>query len=323
MTQDKISVVVPVYNIAAFLPRCLDSLLAQTHRNIEIVTVDDGSTDRSGAVLDEYAARDARVQVIHKRNEGVSLARLTGIQAASGEYIGFCDGDDEVEPDMYERLLANLKQYDADIAHCGHVVIYPDGREQRFYGTGRLAKQDRTEALEALLSGSFEPGLCNKLYKHSLLHSLFQNGCMDTTVRINEDLLMNYYLFRDAKRSVYEDFCPYHYLKREGSASMAKLNAHHIRDPLYVKRLILDDCKGTATESAARAALLSTALHTYNNLLMTEKDEFIKEKQEVRQLIMQHRADAALLPKKQRVFAFLIRRMPVFYRVIYRAYRRG
>ncbi len=322
MTADKISVIVPVYNIAAFLPRCLDSLLAQTHQSMEIIAVDDGSTDESGAVLDEYAAKDARIRVIHQENGGVSSARLAGIEAAAGEYIGFCDGDDEVEPDMYERLLANLERYDADISHCGHRVEYPNGRVAWYYNTGRLAQQDRTEALTALLSGSFEPGLCNKLYKHSLLHTLFHSGRMNMTVRINEDLLMNYYLFREAERTVYEDFCPYHYIKRDGSASMAKLNAYHIRDPLCVKRLILEDCKGTAEEQAARCALLSTALHTYNNLLTTAKDEFLPEKREVRQLIMQHRTDAALLPKKQRVFMFLIMHMPWLYKVIYRIYRR-
>ena len=106
----QISVIVPVYNVAADLPRCLDSILAQSYPHVEIIAVDDGSTDESGAILDAFANRYPSIRVIHKENGGVTSARLRGIEEATGEWIGFVDGDDMIEPDMYQRLLDNAKK---------------------------------------------------------------------------------------------------------------------------------------------------------------------------------------------------------------------
>ena len=101
----KISVIIPVYDTEEFLSRCLDSVLCQTHRDLEVILIDDGSTDASGALCDEYAEKDTRIQVIHQENSGSSAARNTGLEAACGDYIGFVDSDDWLEPDMYAYLL--------------------------------------------------------------------------------------------------------------------------------------------------------------------------------------------------------------------------
>ena len=117
--NELISVIVPVYNIAEDLPNCLDSILAQTYPNVEIVAVDDGSSDQSGEILDRYAETYPNIRVIHKENGGVTSARLRGVREAEGEWIGFVDGDDVIETDMYERLKNNAVKYDAQISHCG------------------------------------------------------------------------------------------------------------------------------------------------------------------------------------------------------------
>ena len=116
-----ISVIVPVYNVAPYLTRCLDSIVMQTWQNLEIILVDDGSRDDSVGICDLYAARDARIRVIHKENGGLSSARNAGLDIAAGEYVGFVDSDDWIEPDMFEYLLQNAENYGADIATCGHV----------------------------------------------------------------------------------------------------------------------------------------------------------------------------------------------------------
>ena len=116
----KISIIVPAYNIEAPLPRCLNSLLAQEYSNLEIIVVNDGSKDDTGAVMDAYAAKDSRIKAIHKENGGVTSARLRGVAEATGEWIGFCDGDDFVEPDMYARLMKNAADHNAQISHCGY-----------------------------------------------------------------------------------------------------------------------------------------------------------------------------------------------------------
>ena len=206
---DLISVVVPVYNVADDLPRCLDSILAQHYPNIEIITVNDGSSDQSGKVLDEYAQLHPCIHVVHQKNSGVTSARLRGVAKASGEWIEFVDGDDEIEPDMYERLLRNALEYDVEISHCGYQMIFADGRAHFFYNTGTLEKQDRMTALRELLSGKrIEPGLCNKLFRRDLFHGLLHNEMMPANIRINEDLLMNYYLFSNARQTVFHDWCP-------------------------------------------------------------------------------------------------------------------
>lgn len=121
-----ISIIVPVYNVENYLPACLDSLLAQTHENIEIIVVNDGSTDHSQNVIDQYIKKDRRVISLIKPNGGLSDARNFGMKHASGEYIGFVDGDDYVEPDMYEKMYQKAKKQNSDIVECNLFHNYPD-----------------------------------------------------------------------------------------------------------------------------------------------------------------------------------------------------
>ena len=240
--DNKISIIVPAYNIEAYLARTLDSILAQTYENIEVGVVHDGSRDGTAAVMDRYAALDRRVKAIHKENGGVTSARLRGVAEATGHWIGFVDGDDLIEPQMYERLLENALKYGADISHCGYQMVFPS-RVDYYYNTGRLVEQDHNAGLRDLIAGGFvEPGLWNKLYRQELFEGLAAR--MDPSIRINEDILMNYWLFKGAKRSVFEDVCPYHYILRPGSAATSKLNPHKLRDPLAVIHAILADADG-------------------------------------------------------------------------------
>lgn len=115
----KISVIIPAYNVEPWIEACLESVCNQTYRDLEIIVIDDGSTDKTGAIIDSYANKDRRIVVTHQENSGLVAVRELGIKIASGQYIGFVDGDDTVEPDMYERLLTNAISYQADISHCG------------------------------------------------------------------------------------------------------------------------------------------------------------------------------------------------------------
>lgn len=236
-----ISVIVPVYNIASYIENCVRSIMRQSHSTIQIVAVDDGSSDGSGEILDQLAREYAAIKVIHQANGGVTNARLSGVKAAAGNWIGFVDGDDLIEPDMYERLLNNAHKYSADISHCGYQMVFPS-RVDYYYGTGRRVIQDNKNGLKDLIEGRFvEPGLCNKLYHKKLFQRLINDNLMDTSIKNTEDLLMNFYLFRESKRSIYEDFCPYHYLIREGSATTSKVNEHKLSDPLKVLKIIRNE----------------------------------------------------------------------------------
>lgn len=316
-----ISVIVPVYNVAKELPRCLNSILKQSYPNIEIIAVNDGSSDDSEKILDRYAELYPSIRVIHQKNGGVTSARLQGIRAASGEWIGFVDGDDEIEPDMYERLLGNALKYGAEISHCGYQMVFPDGRVHYFHNTGLLAKQEKITALQELLSGSrIEPGLWNKLFHKTLFHSLLHDDVMPTEIKINEDLLMNYYLFSAAKQTVFDDWCPYHYIVRSSSASRAKLNPHKIYDPIQVKKII---CETAAEEIRrdAQCAYLNTCINVYHGLIVSE-EERQDDIRRVRNLLECERKTFSLLGRKRSTMARLIVDLPAIYKPIYSLYSR-
>lgn len=241
MNNIVISIIIPTYNISRYIGVCLDSVIQQTWRDLEIIVVDDGSTDHTAQIVESYAKKDQRIRLIRKKNGGVTSARLEGIRQATGEYIGFVDGDDVIEPDMYERLLTNAVNYQADISHCGYQMVFPD-RIDYYYNTGLLVKQEKAEALKELLSGErIEPGLGNKLFYKSLFHSLLHNNIMDVTIRNYEDFLMNYYLFNESKLSIFEDWCPYHYVVRKGSAATSKVNDHKLHDPIKVVEILMKE----------------------------------------------------------------------------------
>ena len=207
MGEERISVIVPAYNTAPWLPRCLDSLMNQSYENLEVIAVNDGSTDDTKAVLDAYAAQHPRVRVIHKENGGVTSARLRGVKEASGSWIGFTDGDDEVEPEMFAHLLENAKASGADISHCGHQVLFPDGRVEAVHGSGVLRQQDRLTGLRDLLDGGLiESSLCTKLIRRELFEGL--DAWMDPAVKNNEDYLMNYYSSPGRRRRCLRIFAP-------------------------------------------------------------------------------------------------------------------
>lgn len=165
-----ISVIVPVYNTKAYLERCIDSLLEQTYRDMEIILVDDGSTDGSGEICDSYAARDGRVRVFHKENGGSSSARNLGLDNARGDYIGFADSDDYVDPDMYERLYAGIREYRVRAAQIGRNEIDPEGNVL----PDICVPPERCECLlpekfmEELLMHRGDCSFCTKLIERSL-----------------------------------------------------------------------------------------------------------------------------------------------------------
>ena len=318
---DLISVIVTIYNVEEALPRCFDSILLQTHSGIEIIAVDDGSSDDSGTILDKYAQLHPSIRVIHQENGGVTSARLRGITEASGEWIGFVDGDDEIEPNMYERLLGNALKFEAEISHCGYQMCFADGRVNYFHNTNVLEKQDKVTALRELLSGErIEPGLCNKLFHKSIFHSLLHDEMMPADIRINEDLLMNYYLFSNARQTVFHDWCPYHYIVRSTSASRAKLNDHRIYDPIRVKEMIRQDATEDIQDDAQRA-YVNTCINTYHALMFAGA-EYRDDLMKVRDMLKDEKKSFCLLGKKRALIAGMMIHVPLIYKLIYSIYCR-
>lgn len=319
MQNNLISIIVPVFNLENELPRGLDSILAQSCQSIEVIVVDDGSSDGSAEIMRQYAEKDSRIKPVFQGNGGVTSARLHGVREASGQWIGFVDGDDEIESDMYERLLKNAETYHADISHCGYQMCFDDGRVHYFHNTGLLAQQDKITALKELLSGSkIEPGLCNKLFHKNLFQSLLHGEAMPLDIKINEDLLMNYRLFSEAEHTVFEDWCPYHYIVRSCSASRAKLNSHKIYDPIMVKKIIRQDAP-TELRPVAQQAYINTCINVCHSL-MIEGAECRADLRRVRDMMARETADFSLLGRKRKLMANMIVRVPGLYRLIYVLY---
>lgn len=318
MEGNKISVIVPAYNLAQYLPRCLDSILAQTHDDLEVIVVDDGSRDDTYNVMLDYSVKDSRVKAIHKENGGVTSARLRGVEEATGAWIGFVDGDDEIDPGMYARLLENAHAYDADISHCGYQRNFPDGKTEYHYNSGEIRQQDRLTGLRDLLEEKLvEPGLWNKLYKRDLFEQLHEK--LDFSIRINEDILMNYHLFSKAEKSVHEDVCPYHYILRSGSASRSALNEYRIYDPVRVREWIAENCEPELKEDA-RQALLRTLLYVYA-LISVEKDRsFHVHAEAIREKLVSHADGFYLLTRRNKILAGLICYAPWAFSIAFNGY---
>ena len=317
MIKGLISIIVPAYNIEEYIGRCLDSLMNQTHENIEVNMVNDGSMDNTGRILDKYAEEYDNIKVIHKENGGVSIARMTGIRAASGEYIGFVDGDDVVAPNMFEKLYLNMKEYNADISHCGYQMIFPNGKIDYYYNTRRIVIQDHDKGIEDLLKGDYiEPGLCNKLYHYSLIDNFLNSKIWDNSIKINEDLLMNYILFSFSNRAVYEDLPLYHYILRKGSATKSSIDRKHIVDPIKVREIILNQCDNDV--------LLTIVLESYIRVLIRAqmqndlKEESKIAKSKLKKII--HRKDFGIVSTKMRVMAILVAYFKVVYVLIRKIY---
>ena len=170
--KDVISVIVPVYNVSAYLPECLDSILSQDYDKLEVILIDDGSTDDSGAVCDAYAQRDGRIRVIHQKNGGAAAAKNAGLRAAAGEYLSFADSDDFLEPGAYAYMMSLLKENGADIVRCAFQNRFRTRTEQWLADESRCVMEGK--AFLARFATDWTCGLLwNKLYKRALFDGIF------------------------------------------------------------------------------------------------------------------------------------------------------
>lgn len=319
MNTQRISVVVPAYNIAPWLPRTMDSLLAQTHPNMEIIVVDDGSEDETAQVMREYTEKYPNIRYISKENGGVTSARLRGAAEATGDWVAFMDGDDYVEPWIYARLLEIALAKDADIAHCGHQLHFPDDRIEFVHGTGKFREQNHWLGLRDLLDNNeVSLSLCTKLYRRHLFEGV--EDWMDTEIKYNEDLMMNYYLFDRARSAIFEGICPYHYILRPGSASYSEPTEKYFFDPIRVRQILLERC-GDDMKDDVRQSLLRNMLFNYAVLDVREdRAKYSDYRRRVRKLILEQKKHYRLLGLRNRILVNLIRFAPWLFHIAYSLY---
>ncbi|WP_309088667.1 glycosyltransferase [Domibacillus sp.] len=246
ITAEKISIIVPVYNVEDYIERCLNTICGQSYKNLEIILVDDGSSDNSMKICEEFSKKDNRIRVIHQSNQGVSAARNKGIGAATGDYIAFVDSDDYIHPEMYERLYMLLKKEDADMSACFIRGCWDSNYAEPLRDNIKIRVYDKVGAIKTVFDPEYEINgvgvvVTNKLYKKNL----FDNLLFSTQVRRGEDEQIICYLMKRVNKFVITDERLYYYFNRQESLVHKKSNeAQNIREHLdllnmYDERMVL------------------------------------------------------------------------------------
>lgn len=217
----KISIIIPVYNVEKYIKRCLDSIINQTLKELEIICIDDGSTDGSGQILDEYSQNDSRIKVIHKQSEGQGIARNIGLEYATGEYIGFVDSDDWIEPETYECAISKMTE-DIDVVFYGIDIVLEDSVDEqtqsiqdlkRYYSSCNTTYIGEVELNDDIIFKS-TVNIWNKLYKASIIK---ENQLYFPDIITSEDIMFFYEYMLLCKKAYYIEKCFYNYFQRAGS----------------------------------------------------------------------------------------------------------
>lgn len=239
-TDELISVIIPVYNVEKYLPRCIDSIIGQSYKSLEIIIVDDGSPDNCGRICDEYALKDNRIKVIHNKNGGVSSARNAGIDVSTGSFITFVDSDDYISENYIEILYSNLIKSNSDISVINHAEVFDEKINYENKDRGLRKVYSQHDFISLLLSKKVICSCWGKLYKRDLLE--------DIRFPLNrvhaEDAWFLYKTCFKASAIVVDERVFYYYLIREGSAVQAKFNIDIYKSNIEINEEIMNCCEG-------------------------------------------------------------------------------
>jgi len=278
MNKKLISIIIPVYNVENYLIKCLESIINQTYKDIEIILVDDGATDSSGEICDLYKAKDKRISVFHKKNGGLSDARNFGLDRCTGEYITFLDSDDYVDESYIEKMYVNLLETESDISICNFEKVYDDDFKSKEEKSVSRTLYLKYEALERL----FDREVCaqfvvawGKLYKKELFKTIrFPLG------KIHEDEFTTYKVLHGAKKIVYTDEKLVYYIQRGDSIIGQGFNLKAKKDlekayleqiDFYKKENHYEFCKKT------KVKLYDLYFELVNNTTGEEQADFLKK----------------------------------------------
>lgn len=312
-----ISVIVPVYNVENYLDRCLTSVVGQTYENLEIISVDDGAVDQSGFMLDEWALRDSRIIVVHQANRGAAGARNTGLQVASGEYIGFSDSDDEASMGMYSALIKALIEQNADISMCRmqkkeYGKVFPT---REFPTNAALLVLDREEVFRCLLLNILDSSVCIKLFRTELFFDVrFPEN------NTNEEFPTLCKLFCKISRTVYLSDILYSYYRRENSVTttpFCEAQFDKYDNSLEVMDFISEKQSNLRKEARHYLCRQTFYLLKHMNLHSLEK-QYSKRVRELRKTLRKNTFHIALskyISMKERIAYLMLAWTPRLYRI--------
>lgn len=280
MESPLISVIVPIYKVEQYLPRCVDSILNQTYSNIEVILVDDGSPDNCGQICDKYAEKDSRVIVIHRVNGGLSAARNSGINICKGEYIGFVDSDDCIHPQMYELLLQDIQKYNTLLSFCQPNMCY-NQIINPIELTNNTKSHDISFIYKKCLIDNIWWSACSKLYHRSLFVGIrYPEG------RTNEDYPVTMRIYDKCNNIAVNYNKLYNYCIRQGSIVRSSFSARRF-DQIYSSKDVYDYMKShhPEFESPAQKNLLASCIGLLMNLADQKTESFNDKKQMIYDII--------------------------------------
>ncbi len=268
-----ISIIVPVYNVEKYIDQCVQSIQNQTYNNLEIILIDDGSTDQSGVICDYYANQDERIHVIHQKNGGLSDARNTGLGIACGDFIGFVDSDDWIEPQMYEEMLKKALEVNAEIVQCRYKSVFEDRTIDK--SGNDVVILSREELLNIYICEHSQ-----YVIQNSVWCKLFKKGIIGTLLfpkgRNSEDIMFTTKVFCKIEKCVYIDRAYYNYrINREGSIMNEKNGSRMIRDEIpFLKEQIdyLRQCGYSELAEQAEYSFYRRMLYYYIDMKMNRRN---------------------------------------------------
>ena len=267
-----ISVIIPVYNVEEYLARCLNSVVNQTYANLEILLVDDGSSDQSSQICDDYAQKDSRIKVIHTKNGGPSAARNCALKICTGEYIGFVDSDDWIAPDMYETLYDNLYSNNADISIVGYAMVWSSGKIQKQSESSAFFTWSHDKLMEEWMGQRYFKGfMCDKLFRRELFASIrFPEG-----QNYMEDVAIGIDLYDQCDKAVYTGKCCYYYFQREDSATNIEFSERELIGIKEAEKMITySEQHANQFDKAAYSRLIIVLFTIIDRIIYTKKKEY-------------------------------------------------
>lgn len=287
MNEKLVSIIVPIFNLEKYLEKCVESLLRQTYKNLEIWLVDDGSKDASGAICDKFGAMDERIHVLHQKNGGAAAARNAALSQCRGEYLTFVDGDDYIHERLIEVLVDKLEAQAAQISICGWQDVYEDTVAAPALVEGNIEIYDTEKALENMLyQRSYDTAMWAKLYRRELFEGIFF-----PVGNLYEDIAIIYKIFARAKKVVYVDYAGYYYLLREQGTTLqafkpGKMDLIDVADEMA--DFLLE--RFPAIRSAVLCKYVRANFHIYLQI-PPQKAVFVAEKKRIEQNIKKYRAE--------------------------------
>lgn len=290
--NELVTIVVPIYNVEKYLANCIESILCQTYKNLEILLIDDGSTDNSGVIADSYDKKDARITVYHKINGGLSDARNYGIDRTHGKFITFVDSDDYVSPFFVEVLYSNLIKFDADVSGCVYRRTHNLDTNSRRDLNAKIMNWNSEVALKKMLrqEDEFTTSACALLYKTSCFKDVrYPKGAYF------EDLGTTYLILHNAKKVVRTSECLYHYYVREGSISNNHFEVKYMDQYKFaeeVNSFIGKNYPNLVNDANAR--LVGVCFNIYMTLEQNKSDEFDQYRKVLKDTIYKYRVKMIL-----------------------------